>query len=150
MDGGAPGGGGGGALQRISNTTLASAAPAAAFTLRATLLVVQTDTMGEWLADLAAVVAAGDATPSGTQRALHEAYWGGYWGRSWIVVDPNTVPTKDAGNLNPMYAITRYTQAVQSRNTKWPIKFNGGAFVAAMGSNGEAEERDWGASNWCK
>ena len=47
-----------------------------------------------------------------------------------------------------MYAITRYTQAVQSRNTMWPIKFNGMAFIAARGSNGEADKRQWGADNW--
>jgi hypothetical protein len=50
--------------------------------------------------------------------------------------------------LSQMYAVTRYTQAVQSRNTLWPIKFNGMAFVAAVGSNGEADYRDWGACNW--
>jgi len=53
-----------------------------------------------------------------------------------------------ATQLNSMYAITRYTQAIQSRGTKWPIKFNGMAFVAAMGEEGEAEYRDWGSSNW--
>ena len=58
------------------------------------------------------------------------------------------------------YAVTRYTQAVQSRGTQWPIKFNGMlvcarvsvllrlfdfsegmAFVAAMGNDGEADTR---------
>jgi hypothetical protein len=54
--------------------------------------------------------------------------------------------------------VTRYTQAVQSRGTQWPIKFNGMyacmrvilaffhfregmAFVAAMGDEGEADTR---------
>lgn len=56
---------------------------------------------------------------------------------------------KDKGfELSQMYAVTRYTQAVQSRNTRWPIKFNGMAFVAAVGSSGEADYRDWGACNW--
>ena len=41
--------------------------------------------------------------------------------------------------VSQMYAVTRYTQAVQSRNTRWPIKFNGMAFIAARGSNGEAD-----------
>eukprot|EP00038_Savillea_parva_P029372 m.70674 g.70674 ORF g.70674 m.70674 type:complete len:682 (-) comp8661_c0_seq1:95-2140(-) len=55
----------------------------------------------------------------------------------------------DSGfRVSQMYAITRYTQAVQSRGTMWPIKFNGMAFIAAMGSNGEADSRQWGACNW--
>ena len=146
LDGGAPGAPGQGALARASPTTLTSAAPAAAFTLRAVLVVVQTDTEAEWLADLAASVAVSDASAP-TQRALHAAFWAGFWARSHIVPDPATAPAGagDATRLSAMYAITRYTQAVQSRGTRWPIKFNGGAFVAAMGSNGEPEFRDWGA-----
>jgi alpha-L-fucosidase 2 len=140
--------GAGAPLTRSSNTTLTSAAPGAAFSLRATVLAVQTDTVEEWVADLAALVAEGDAGAAGA-RVAHEAYWGGFWARSHIVVnasDPS--PTSPAAQLNSMYAITRYTQVIQSRGTKWPIKFNGMAFVAAVGSNGEAEYRDWGASNW--
>ena len=37
---------------------------------------------------------------------------------------------------------------MQSRNTKWPIKFNGMAFIAARGANAEADSRGWGACNW--
>lgn len=55
----------------------------------------------------------------------------------------------DSGyKMSQMYALTRYTQAVQSRNTIWPIKFNGMAFIAAMGNDGSADSRQWGACNW--
>jgi hypothetical protein len=47
------------------------------------------------------------------------------------------------------YALTRYVQAVQSRNTIFPIKFNGMAFTAFAGTSGEAEYRGWGFANWC-
>ena len=47
------------------------------------------------------------------------------------------------------YALTRYVQAVQSRNTLWPEKFNGMAFTAFAGTSGEAEYRGWGPANWC-
>ena len=47
------------------------------------------------------------------------------------------------------YALTRYVQAVQSRNTQFPIKFNGMAFTAFAGTSGEAEYRGWGFANWC-
>ena len=33
--------------------------------------------------------------------------------------------------------------------SQWPIKFNGMAFVAAMGNHGEPDSRSWGPSNWC-
>lgn len=57
--------------------------------------------------------------------------------------------TGDQGfKTSQMYAITRYTQAVQSRNTTWPIKFNGQAWIASRGANGEPDSRDWGACNW--
>jgi len=142
LDGGAPGSGGG-ALTRVSNVTLASAAPAAAFTLRATLLAVQTDTVQEWLADLAALVAAGDAAAP-TQRAAHEAYWAGFWARSHIVVDPATVKAAGGAQVNGMYAVTRYTQAIQSRSGRWPIKFNGMAFIVSGGSAGGQAPAMWG------
>lgn len=43
------------------------------------------------------------------------------------------------------YAVTRYVQAVQSRGTPWPIKFNGMAFTAFTD---DVDFRDWGPSNW--
>jgi len=48
------------------------------------------------------------------------------------------------------YALTRYQQAIQSRNTDFPIKFNGQMFVATMPEEGtlNADYRDWGAANW--
>lgn len=47
--------------------------------------------------------------------------------------------------VSQMYAVTRYTQAVQSRNTLWPIKFNGMAFVANMDDGaGGPDFKKWG------
>jgi len=140
-------GGAGPALTRAGPAALASAAPAAAFQLRATVLAVQTDVESEWLADVAALVATSAAgTPAA--RAAHEAYWGGFWGRSFIAVNASA-PGADAAALNSAYAVTRYTQAIQSRGTLWPIKFNGMAFIQAVSpGDGAADARDWGPSNW--
>ena len=43
-------------------------------------------------------------------------------------------------------AVLRAIFAPLETQTRWPIKFNGMAFVAAMGTN--ADYRDWGPSNW--
>ena len=48
--------------------------------------------------------------------------------------------------ISQKYALTRYVQAIQSRGTRWPIKFNGMMFVANTPPNADA--RDWGPCNW--
>ena len=82
------GGDAGPALARVDARTLASVAPAAAFSLRATVLVVQTDTADEWLADLSALVAA--APPAAAARAATEEWWRGFWARSYIHVNASS------------------------------------------------------------
>lgn len=94
-------------------------------------------------------------------RALHPAertavlgYLAAQWPQLYKYTRSQCAPSGpssggDTGFLtSQMYAITRYTQAVQSRNTIWPIKFNGMADIAARGSNGEPDSRGWGACNW--
>ena len=141
-------------LVRVDARTLSSAAPGLRFSIRATALAVQTDTVDDFLADLAALVAA--APDDAAARAAHEAWWSAWWNRSHIVVNTTTAGERSAAAaaaapgaaISSTYALTRYTQAVQSRGTPWPIKFNGGAFIAAMGESGEADRRGWGPSNW--
>lgn len=79
-------GGSGPALTRAGPGMLLSAAPAAAFQLRLTALAVQTDSVGEWLADLAALVSAAADAGARERRRLHEDYWTSFWARSWVVV----------------------------------------------------------------
>jgi hypothetical protein len=71
---------------------------------------------------------------------------------AWPAVKPRArchAAADDGFRLSQQYAVTRYVHAVQSRNTRFPIKFNGGAFVAAMDKgNREPDTRDWGPSNW--
>jgi hypothetical protein len=78
------------ALTRVDAHTLASAAPAAAFSLRATVLAVQTDTVDEWIADVAALVAT--SPPSAAARSAHEAWWAAFWNRSHIIVNGSAFP----------------------------------------------------------
>lgn len=132
-----------GALARVDARTLDTAAPGLAFSLRATVLAVQTDTEAEWLEDLAALVAR--APGEGAARQCHGTWWNGFWARSWVAVNGSA---RGGQQLSSAYQLTRYVQAVQSRGTIWPIKFNGGAFIAAMGGDGEADKRGWGPSNW--
>jgi hypothetical protein len=141
-------------LARASPTTLTSLAPAPAFTLRATVLALQTDTPEEWVAELGVAVAAAAPAP----RAAHEAWWGQFWGRSYLAVTargsganasfPAAVNASLTDAINLKYALTRYVNAIQSRGSQWPIKFNGGAFMAhATGNDGNADYRIWGPSN---
>jgi len=149
-------------LHREDSHTLVSSAPSSFFLLRATVLAVQTENPNDWFQDIAALIAT--TAPSSEARTLHEAWWSSWWARSYIAVNASNFPAVEgAHGVNPlshttsldsgyllskMYALTRYTQAVQSRNTQWPIKFNGMAFIAAMGEEGEPDYRDWGACNW--
>ena len=143
-------------LKRIDAHTLVSVAPSTSFALRATILAVQTATEAEWMADVAAMVAKQQDVTVAIRE--HDAWWSTFWNRSHIHVNATRwpaaplsppAPTPDVGFLtSKMYAITRYVQAIQSRGTMWPIKFNGMGFIAAMGTNGEADSRDWGACNW--
>lgn len=72
-----------------------------------------------------------------------QAQWPSIKGR----VNKNACDNGAGFVLSKQYAVTRYVQAIQSRNTIWPIKFNGMAFVAAMNEgHGEADTRQWGAS----
>jgi hypothetical protein len=82
-----------------------------------------------------------------SERSAMHAYFQDAWPTMPI---KKNCGTADSGfQLSQMYAITRYTQAIQSRGVLWPIKFNGMAFIAAMNNqNGAAESRSWGPSNW--
>jgi len=84
-----------------------------------------------------------------SEAAAVRAYLAQQWPQAPPPRSNCTHRPSDTGFLvSKVYAVTRYTQAVQSRNTLWPIKFNGMAFVAAMGEAGEPDYRDWGACNW--
>jgi len=137
-------GGSGPQLVRSSPSVLTSSSPSSSFQLRFTVLVVQTDTPEDWLADLSARVSTSVPSP----KAASDEWWLSFWTRSWIVVN-ETQTTGDGFAISRMIAITRYTQAIQSRNTIIPIKFNGMAFIAAMEDGAlQADSRDWGPSNW--
>lgn len=58
-------------------------------------------------------------------------------------------PYGPAPSLSAIYTITRYLQAIQSRGTIFPIKFNGEAYVSTVNDHrGGPDERDWGSNNW--
>ena len=108
-------GGSGPALTRASPSVLTSgAASAAPLQLRFTALAVQTASAAEWLTELAAAVSASSPDP----RPAHEAWWAGFWSRSYVRVN-SSQPGGAGFGLSQMYALTRYVQAVQSRNTIW-------------------------------
>ena len=83
-----------------------------------------------------------------SEVAAVRAYLAAQWPQARRPAGASCADREEGFKVSQMYAVTRYTQAVQSRNTLWPLKFNGMAFVAAMGSSGEADYRDWGACNW--
>ena len=134
-------------LVRADAATLASAAPAAAFSLRATVLVVQTDTEDEWLQDLVALVAA--AGPEAEARAATEAWWRAFWGRSYIHVnsssfaavvaaaaEKNAAARAEAPAALPVAGATLWLRASSlsslangSAVASWPNEGSGGAAV---------------------
>jgi len=61
--------------------------------------------------------------------------------------DGPPTPYGPAPSLSAIYAITRYLQAVQSRGTMWPIKFNGQAWISSVNDHrGGPDTRDWGGA----
>jgi hypothetical protein len=81
LDGGG-GGDGCAALARTGPLTLASAAPAACATLRASVRASQgAATDAAWLDELGAQVA---AQPRAPPRAAHEAHWAAFWSRAFV------------------------------------------------------------------
>lgn len=84
-------------LSRASPAALVSAAPGAAFSLRATVLALQTDSAAQWLTELGAAVAAAPAAP----RAAHEAWWAAFWARSYVNVTVNNYTTAPAVGAPP-------------------------------------------------
>ena len=103
-------------------------------------------------------VVAFDRALNASELAAMQAYFAAAWpsmpAKESCAPQPPKPPASADGLLvSSMYAITRYVQAIQSRNSpaapQWvPIKFNGLAFNAQRGQNGEADWRNWGASNW--
>lgn len=93
MSGGAGADGGGLALTRVSNATLASAAPAPAFALQVAVRVdprAGGDVAG-WAVALAAALAA-PAAPA-ARAAGNAAFWGAFWARSYVSVNsPDPAP----------------------------------------------------------
>jgi hypothetical protein len=143
---GAAGGAAGAPLvPNADGTALASAAPAAAFTVLVCVRVEDVAAPADWLAGLAAQMARAAAAPEAARRAASDAWWAAFWGRSWV-----TLPG-DASAVAPQYARTRFIQAAQSRNVRVPIKFNGQLYMTAAGARGplDVDARDWGADNWC-
>ena len=166
--------GSGPGLRRANASALVSAAPAASFAFTLTALSNQTADAGAWLSQLGAAHAAADPTapPSAAARAAHVAWWEAFWARSYIGVtgpkaaaaaaaaaaasDDATDDAAKAGGgvdgdelfrLSKAHAHTRFVQAIQSRGTIFPIKFNGMLFTAQI-PPGDETLRDWGANSW--
>jgi hypothetical protein len=135
---------GDGLFPTANGTALASAAPAAAFTILASVRVENVATPADWEAGLAIQVAAAKVTSPNLRAAASDAWWLAFWGRSWI-----NLPS-DSSALAGQYARTRFIQAAQSRGTVQPIKFNGMLFNTASGSDGpnNVDARDWGSDTW--
>ena len=114
------------ALTRTSPSSLTSSSPAATFIVRVTGLSQQTASAAMWLGNLATMLT--PLSPSSVSAAwtAHTAWWSSFWFRSHIDV---AASAPDGYNISRAYALTRFVQAVQSRNTLWPIKFNGASSV---------------------
>ena len=89
------------------------------------------DELGRFfLGDIGEVIAFPRAL-NDSERGAVEAYLSAQW-PALVHRASCRAPPGPAFQLSQHYAITRYVQAIQSRGTIWPIKFNGMAFVAAM------------------
>lgn len=145
--------GDGPALQRTGPATLASSSPGSSFTVRISALSQQSASENSWIANLGQLVS---SLPSDGERwAQHATWWSSFWARSYVYVNRSTWGTAADVNdtayiVSQQYAVTRYVQAIQSRDTMWPIKFNGMAFTANVYDYkpGWADYRLWGPANW--
>lgn len=115
----------------------------------------QTQSADAWVYGVGAQLgAAASASAAPGWWSAHAAFWCAFWQRSFVHVGDGG--SGDLFALSQKYAVTRFVQAVQSRGTSVPIKFNGMAFVANLptfGANattvrGGPDFRDWGAGNW--
>jgi hypothetical protein len=106
------------------------------------------DELGRFFRGAVGEVVVFDRALNATELHAMTAYFQGAWPTLPAKAHCNPPSDKVSAQVNSIYAITRYTQAIQSRNTMWPIKFNGMAFTSAVGTNGEPEFRQWGPSNW--
>jgi hypothetical protein len=110
-------------------------------------LTTVTNSVAEWLSNVAATAAAVTGQDPQQRYAAHCAWWQDFWQRHWIVI-------KDSGGANSYnvtrgYLLQRFINAAGGRGNS-PIKFNGSIFTVD-GNNGgqwDADYRAWGGPYW--
>jgi hypothetical protein len=110
----------------------------------------QTETFGEWLADLRAAVDSTSAPSAADAWRDHVQWWTDFWGRSGIAVEARAPDWGHAAMISQQSNWQRYLVACCSRG-RFPVKFNGGLFTADWGLKDEpfdADYRRWGGGYW--
>ncbi|MDO5310166.1 MAG: DUF5703 domain-containing protein [Planctomycetia bacterium] len=122
--------------------------------------VAQTETVDEWLEQIALIADQAGVTPIETRRQQTQEYWREFTNRSWVCFSPSEkalaeLPDDakealiaDTRDVTKAYALQRYLFACQGRGA-YPIKFNGGLFTVAQPGTPEGHDyRRWGPGYW--
>ena len=117
------GAGGGRPLRPVNSSSLASLGGSSSFVVAISAHANQTDSDHAFHTQLASKHAAHRVDVSQRQRA-HAGWWAAFWNASYIVAASESSSTNSQLDyLNRQYALTRYVQAIQARDSHWvPIK----------------------------
>jgi hypothetical protein len=136
------------------DTRLRTAAPRKQLAVAVHVLTAQTETPGDWIAQLVKQAEEHDAVATATACAEHVAWWQSFWARSWIHVSG----TPEADIVSRGYELQRFMNACAGRGA-YPIKFNGSIFtvdgretlgrdLSPDGLPVDADYRRWGGGYW--
>ena len=122
--------------------TLRSRKPSRHHHLRIVTNIDQSETIGEWKDDLAALVQASEHDLEQARKKTL-AWWEGFWNRSYIIVRPDNPDTSDiAWRMGRNYNIFRYQLGCNAFG-EYPSKFNGGNFTFDANLVGEKWNVVW-------
>jgi len=139
-------------MKASNERTLVSATPATSLHLSIHALTEQTETVDDWLDELASLRDTSAEVPLAGARAAHQRWWGEFWNRSWLVLSGGN--EEETRNISLGWHLHRYICACTGRGA-YPIKFNGSIFtVEGCAPFGEAHDwvtadhRWWGTPYW--
>ena len=141
------GAGGGIPLRPVNSSSLASSGGSNSFVVTITAHANQTENSHVFHMQLASKHAAHRASGS---YGAHTDWWAAFWNTSFIAAASDSPSiNSQLAYLNRQYALTRYVQAIQARDSHFvPIKFNGEQFSTNLGLPNAPDSRGWGANSW--
>lgn len=145
----------GSGLAALNDTVLSSAAAAKEFSVRATILTKQTETVQEYVDALQSLSEQIARTKEKKIAKAHRQWWKDFWDRSYVYFSSADSKLNDTLQLlNRAYLLQRYVNAIAGRGPL-PIKFNGTTLVLDTYNHAiadikgrDADFRRWGGPYW--